>query len=270
MHTLAIIADTHTNQKTGLNLPSKQLDEGDGWAACKIQKWLFHTFEDCLEQIDKKKQGTLIGCAAGDIVDIDEKDRTLQMVSRNPSVAVEGAQKIIAPFAQMCEKVYFVRGTEAHVGKSGWAEDLVASDFDNAEVCPTTGRKAWWHLPLILDGVTMDISHHPSTNGGGRPMNTQSAIDRLASDTVFKYANSGDKPPALVIRAHVHHYLDSRDAFITRAIICPSFSLLGAYARRLNINEAASVGCVLIYCDRGQYMVEPILYQPKRAQWVKP
>lgn len=270
MHTLACFADTHTNQKTGLNVPNKQLDEGDGWAACAIQRWLFNTFEDCLNQIEKRKKGKLIGLLNGDIVDIDEKDRTLQMVSRNPEIAVDGAQEVLAPFVQMCKSVYFVRGTEAHVGKSGWAEGLVANNFDNAAKCEETGRKTWWHLPLELEGVRMDISHHPSGNGGGRPMNSQGAVDRLASDALFKYANSGEKPPDLVIRAHIHHYLDSRDAFLTRAIILPSFCLLGAYTRRLNINEAARVGCVLVYCDRGRYEIEPILYEPKRAQWVKP
>jgi hypothetical protein len=116
----------------------------------------------------------------------------------------------------------------------------------------------------------MDIGHHPPSSGGGRPMNSQGVADRLAADTMFAYANAGEVPPNLVLRGHLHRYVDSRDAFKTRGIIVPSFSLLTAFTRRLGINDNPKIGCLLIYCDRGEYEVEPILYSPKRTTWQKP
>jgi hypothetical protein len=269
MKTVVLIADTHTNHKVGLNIPTRQLDEGDTWGACKIQRWLFNTFGDFMEQTDKLKKGELIGVVTGDFIDIDEKDRTHQIISRDQADAVIGAQNVLEPFANMCESVYFIRGTEAHVGKSAWAEELVASDFDNAVVCPDTKKKSWWHLPLEVEKVQMDIAHHPASNGGGRPMNSLSPVSRLATDTLFQYANAKERLPNLVIRAHIHRYADSRDAFSVRGIILPPLCLLGAFARRLGINETPQVGGLLIFCENGEYEVKPILYQPKRSRWIK-
>ena len=269
MKTLVLYADTHTNHKIGLNKPTTNLDDGDSWAACKIQRWLYDSYMSSLDYIHKHKEGDVIGVVDGDFVEVDEKQRTNQLISRNKADAVKSAQEVLEPLANLCRRIYFVRGTEAHVGKSCEYEELVADDFKNVVKCEDTGNKSWWHLPLELDGVTMDIGHHPKGGGGGRPMNSQSVVMRLASDTLFDYANNKLEVPDIVLRAHLHHYLDSGNAFAVRAIMLPSMCLLGAFAHRLGINEAPQVGCVMIYCDRGKYEVEPLLYQPERVKWVK-
>lgn len=269
MHTIAVISDLHTNHKMGLNKPEVDLEEGDKWKACGLQKTLFHTWEDCLGKIKKKKKGKLIGVLNGDIVDVDTKNRTGQIISHNPKVAISGAVSILEPFADMCKEIYFVKGTEAHVGESAWVEDTIAENFTNAQTCPDTNSKGWWFLPLEIDGVKMDIAHHPKGGTGGRPMNSQSSIDRLASDTLFEYANQRLPLPDLVIRSHIHQFKDSRDAFAVRAITTPAFCFLGAYARRLGINSEPGVGCVLIYVDGGGYEIEPIIYSPKRPEWIR-
>jgi hypothetical protein len=269
MTSVVILADTHSNHKMGLNPPEITLEEGDTWGACEIQKITWNSYMDCIEKV-KKIKGEKIGIVNGDYIDIDEKNRTNQIISRDEATISSIGGDVIDPLARLCKKMYFVRGTEAHVGKGGAAEELIASDFTNAVVCPETKKKSWWYLPLEVEGVRMDIAHHPQTNGGGRPFNTQGAIDRLASDTLFMYANRGDKPPDLVIRSHIHRYLDSRDAFRVRAIITPPFTLLGAFARRLGINDEPQLGAIAIHCSGGKYEVEPILYQPRRTVWVRP
>lgn len=269
MQTIVIISDLHANHKFGLNKPEVKLDESDKWQACEIQKTLFRTWEDCLEKIENKRRGKLTGIINGDLADIDAKQRTQQIISRNNAVVIQAARELLEPFANMCDVMYATKGTEAHVGDSAWIEDQIMQDYDNAVTCPETSRKAWWFLPLEVEGVKMDIAHHPKGGGGGRPQNSQSMIDRLASDTLFEYANQKVILPDLVIRSHIHQYKDSRDAFAVRAITTPAFCFLGAYARRLGINSEPGVGCVLIYVDGGKYHVEPILYKPRRPQWVQ-
>ena len=269
MISLVILADTHSNHKMGLNPPQVTLEEGDSWGACEIQKRTWASYMDLLGKV-KKIKGVKIGLVNGDYIDIDEKNRTNQIISRDEATITTIGSEVIDPLAKLCKKMYFVRGTEAHVGKGGSAEELIASDFDNAVVCPDTKKKSWWHLLLDLDGVRFDIAHHPQSGGSGRPMNTQSAIDRLASDTLFNYANRGEQPPDLVIRSHIHKYLDSQNAFRVRAIITPPFTLLGAFARRLGISDEPQLGAIVIHCSGGTYEVEPILYQPRRPQWTRP
>jgi hypothetical protein len=167
----------------------------------------------------------------------------------------------------MCKGVYTVRGTAAHVGEQAKAEEAFASNFDNTIRNPETDNASWWHLPLEMDGVRMDIAHHPKGAGSGRPMNSQSGIDRIASDTLFNYANDGEVPPHLVIRSHLHGYRDSRDAFRTRAIITPAMCMLTSYTYRLGINIANPIGAILIYCDAGKYHVEPLTYPVRKPEW---
>jgi hypothetical protein len=269
MQTIAFFADTHCNHKYGLNLPTVDLDEGDQWKACELQRALYHTFEDCIGKVKKKKRGKLTTVLVGDVVELDAKGRTHQIITRNIETAVRGAISVLEPLAQISNKMYFVKGTEAHVGESGFSEASVAGNFDNAIPDPATKQPAWWHLLLDVDGVRMDIAHHPRGGSGGRPQNSQAVVDRLASDTLFEYANDGLEIPNLVIRAHIHQYKDSHDAFRVRAFIVPPFRYIEAYTRRIGITMQARVGCVLVYCDKGQYEIEPIIYEPKRPQWVK-
>ena len=114
----------------------------------------------------------------------------------------------------------------------------------------------------------MDIAHHPKTGPGGRPMNKQNGILRIASDSVFEYANEGQPLPKLVIRSHLHGYRDSLDAFRVRAIITPAMSLLTANTHRIGINASEPIGGLLITCHEGKYHVEPLLTKVRKQSWM--
>jgi hypothetical protein len=227
---------------------------------------LFHTFNDILKKVEEKKRGDLYAVLNGDIIELDAKDRSLQLISKSQEEAISYGVEVFEPLMQMCKGAWVVRGTEAHVGKQAQAEEAFAKNFDNV-IRDETGRASRWHLPLELDGVRMDIAHHPRGAGSGRPMNKMGGIMRIASDALFDYANDGEAPPHLVIRSHLHGYKDSHDAFRTRAIITPAMSLLTSYAYRIGINVSNPVGAILIYCHEGKYHVEPLLYPVRKAQW---
>jgi hypothetical protein len=264
--TLLVISDSHTNSTVGLAKPTIQLDDGDQVSASTARRWLWWTYTDILKQAKEKARGDLYGIINGDVIEGDAKKRSLQVITRNPEEILTIATETWEPFFDMCKGVWVTRGTEAHTGKSAHYEEAFAGNFENTMRDEETGRASWWYLPLEFDGVRMDIAHHPRA-GSGRPMNSQSGIDRVASDTLFTYANDGEVPPHLVIRSHLHGYRDSRDAFRTRAIITPAMSLLTSYVYRIGINVSMPVGAILIYCHEGQYHVEPLLYPVRKATW---
>jgi hypothetical protein len=264
-----VISDTHCNSTVGLSKPTVGLDDGDQVSANTARRWLFWTFTDIIDKIKQKARGELYMVCNGDIIETDAKDRSLQLISKNQEEAISYGVEVFEPLMQMCKGVYVVRGTEAHVGKQAQAEEAFAKNFTNVIRSNETGNASRYWLPLELDGVRMDIAHHPRA-GSGRPMNSQSGIDRVASDTLFNYANDGEVPPHLVIRSHLHGYRDSRDAFRTRAIITPAMSLLTSYVYRIGINVSQPVGAIIIYCDEGKYHVEPLLYPVRKAQWEIP
>jgi hypothetical protein len=267
LKTLLIVSDTHSNSTVGLAKPLLQLDDGDQIHASTARRWLFHTFEDILKQAKEKQRGELYGVINGDAVELDAKSRTLQLISKNQEEAISMACEVFEPFFQMCKGVYVMRGTEAHVGQSAQAEEAFAQNFDNTIKSEETGNYSRYFLPLVFDGVRMDICHHPRGGGSGRPMNSQGGIDRIASDTLFGYANEGEPVPDVVIRSHLHAYRDSHNAFKTRAIITPAMSLLTSYTHRIGINVSQPVGAILIYADKGRYHVEPLTYPVRKPQW---
>jgi hypothetical protein len=250
----------------GLAQPTVNLDDGDQVSAGTARRWLYWTYTDILAKVKEKARGELYGLINGDVIESDAKNRSWQTITRNPEEIRTMAIETFEPFFAMCRGVWVTRGTEAHTGKSAHYEETFAANFTNTMRDEETGRASWWYLPLELDGVRMDIAHHPRA-GSGRPMNSQSGIDRVASDTLFTYANDGEVPPQLVIRSHLHGYRDSRDAFRTRAIITPAMSLLTSYVYRIGINVSQPVGAIMIYCDKGRYFVEPLLYPVRKQAW---
>jgi hypothetical protein len=270
LKTLLIVSDTHSNSTVGLAKPSIQLDDGDKVSASIPRRWLFHTFEDILDRTKKRAieyRSELYGLINGDAVELDSKDRSLQVITRNQTEAVKTASEVFEPMFAMCRGVYVMRGTEAHVGKQAQAEEALAQNFTNTIRNEETGNYSRDWLQLEFDGVRMDICHHPKGAGSGRPMNSQSGIDRIASDTLFMYANDGQVPPHLVIRSHLHGYKDSRDAFRTRAIITPAMSLLTGFTHRIGINMSEPIGAILIHCHEGKYHVEPLTYPVRKPTW---
>jgi hypothetical protein len=265
--TLLVISDSHCNSTVGLSKPTVGLDDGDKVSANVARRWLFWTFNDILDKVKQKQRGDLYTLLNGDVIETDAKDRSLQLISKNQEEAISYGVEVFEPLMQISKGVYVVRGTEAHAGKQAQAEEAFAKNFDNVIRDSETGNASRWYLPLEIDGVRMDIAHHPRGAGSGRPMNKMGGIMRIASDALFDYANDGEVPPHLVIRSHLHGYKDSYDAFRTRAIITPAMSLLTAYTYRIGINMSNPVGAILIFCHEGKYHVEPLLYPVRKATW---
>ena len=262
-----IHSDTHINSTVGLCYPGYELDDGNAVQLSKFQRFLWTSWNETLDKIDKIRQGELITAFNGDLCEGDIHKRSGQIITRNKADIVGMTTKVIEPVCQSSDKVYFGKGTPAHSGGNAELETLVAKNFDNTVKDKDTGSSTWWHLPLQLEKVRFDIMHHPRSNGGGRPMNSQGAVDRLAADTLFMYANNGDTPPDFVIRSHIHHHLDSHDAFRTRAIITPAWSLLTEYGYRIGLSMQADFGCIVIIVDGDQAQVIPLLHKMKGKKW---
>lgn len=244
-----------------------EIGDGDSISAGTLRRWVWHTWEDILEEVDKERRGEMWSVFNGDTVEADYKQRSAQLISRDVNKIAIMAHDVFAPVMQMSAGGFFIRGTEAHVGPNATVEESFAGLFDNTQKNPETNKYTWWHLPLVLDGVRFDIMHHPQGGSGGRPQNSQTVVDRLASDTLFRAANEGTEIPDVVIRSHLHGYKDSGGAFRIRGIVTPALCLLSAYGYRIGLSHDGELGCVLIYCDAGRFYVKPILRKPRIQQW---
>ena len=265
MKTLAIFSDGHTNSLFGLAKPAVKLDNGDDVIAGATRQFIYKTYMDILDEVEKRKRGKLYSVLNGDMGEGDYKERTTTLITKDKARIVGYMNDVYDPIFQMSKGVWVVRGTEAHVGCNGELEEAMASNFKNT--IKDDDLFSWKSLFLNLEGVTLDIMHHPPSNGGGRPMNRGAIVDRLASDTLFQYANNGEIAPRIVVRSHLHGFMDSDGVFWTRGIITPPLSLLTPFNFRSGINRENSLGCVLIHCHNGEYEIEPIVKKARKPQW---
>ena len=256
--TLVVTSDHHIASTVGLIHPGAELDDGGTYKMSRGQGFLWASWQDSLEQIDKLKQGDLTVVFNGDIIEGDDKGRSNQVISKNKADTTRWAGEILDPLVKMATTAKFIRGTEAHTGKSQELEKQIADDF-SAELLP-----AW---QVVIDGVRLDIAHHPPFSGGGKPATRQNKINGLAADSLLTYARMEVQPPHLVIRSHVHLWMDSYDAQPVRAITTAAWTLKTHYIERLEPVALAHIGALMVICDRGQYEVRKLDYKPKGFKW---
>ena len=260
--TIVIVSDSHIGSSVGLCKPAAALDDGGTYGLSARQSFLWRSYEDFLARVERER-ADVYTVWNGDIGEGDYKNRSTQVISRNKSTITRWMSDIFEPLANLSAVRFVTRGTEAHVGASAELEEGFADDID-ATPEPATGASSWYWLPLEVEGVCLDIRHQPTGGGGaGQPQNSQSVVDRLASRTLFSYANLGRRPPDIVVCSHLHHWLDSRDAFRTRAIITPCWTLKTGYVWRVvDPVQPSDIGGVMIRVSAGHYEIEPFRYQP--------
>lgn len=263
MKKILVISDTHINSTVALCKPSVQLDDGQEVKISRAQRWFWDNWLDLLERVDRFKPDNLI--INGDALEGDAKKRSLQLISRNPATIVNIASETLEPLVSKVPAVLFVKGTVAHGGKSGNLEESLAKDFDNSV---KSGKNySHWSLNLIADGVRITAAHH--TNMGGLPWTRGNAANALAARVMFQYSQDREQPPDIVLRGHVHRWGDSYDAYRTRAIVTPCWSLATEHTHQIAPDTLPECGAVFISCDAGKYEVEKIKYEPKGRVWVK-
>lgn len=259
-----LIADTHINGKTALCPPDVIDDDGDIHQQNLIQKWLWHTWNKCLDdikEITKNLYRTVI--FDGDIVDLDSKNRSHQIISRNPSVIMRMADPVLMPLIDFADRTFFVRGTEAHVGKSGYIEEMLAERY-HAEKDKDFGTYSWWQLRAEFSGVKFDVAHHNSL--GGLAYTYPNNMNRLVQITRLHYMDWEEKPPDVIVRAHMHRFVDTGKTFSTRGVSLPCWQFQNAYLYRIRKeNDMPHIGACIFICDNGKKELIDLLYRPKRS-----
>jgi len=193
------------------------------------------------------------GILAGDIVDIDAKDRSHQHWTKNKTAIQNAAIETIEPLATMCEWLYFVRGTGAHEGLSSESLEAVAGDFDNTVPTPD-GKASWWLLRQTFSKVRVHVQHHTTMSRLWRA--AKNAANTLAHDVMEDYMMMEQPPPHLIFAAHVHRTADSWDNYKTRTIILPAWQLATDNVYRIGGgNRMADIGLVVVLIEGEHYEV---------------
>ena len=281
---IAVTSDQHAGSTIALCPARIDLDDGGAYVASTAQRWLWGHWEGYWEWVARlrERHGTSItGKGSRRVADLyavfngdlteGYHHGTTQILTANPTAQAAVVDAIMrVPLSLGLDKLFFVRGTEAHVGKSAAYEERVATGLqkDGRDVigCPDTGTASWWHLRMCVDGVRLDFAHHGRI--GTRPWTKGNVVLNLAAQIFYDHAANGEPHPHIAVRSHFHQHFDTYDAHPTRVIQTPAWQLATAHVHRIATESIADVGGVAIVIEDGRAEVHNYVHRPARgAVW---
>lgn len=261
---LVVAGDPHPGSTLAVCPPEGvRLDDGGTYHPSKIQEWLWWAWTDALamaEQRRKEAKAALWVVLNGDLMEGDHHG-TSQIISKNPEAQSYVAGRVFGVVKDLKpERLFVVRGTEAHVGGSGSAEESLARSL-GAERDTETRNWSRWHLRLDIHGFLNDFQHHG--RAGSRVWTEMSVAASLALQIYLEHARLGLRHPDIAWRSHTHKRYDSHDAHPTRVIGVPSFQVKTSHVHKVAPESIGHVGMyhALFHRDRPP-AIWPQLYLP--------
>lgn len=267
---IAVTSDQHCGSTVALCPPKVTLDDGGEYHASKAQHWLWDRWQaywQRVAEVQREVGGDLWQVFNGDAVEGHHHGLT-HLIANNPNAQAAVWTKLVAvPLGLSPSKLFFVRGTEAHVGKEGSSEEKIADGLwrDKRPIVrdPDTGMASWWHLRMDVQGVRLDFTHHGRT--GQREHTRASNATLHAHDIFLSHAKNGERHPDLCIRSHYHRFNDSHDAAPTRVVTIGAWQLKTGHVHKIAADTIADIGGAIIVVRDGTYTVEKVCYKPSRG-----
>ncbi len=265
-------ADWHCNSVVGLCPPGFKRDSGQGVVLSKPQEALWEGwlgYKTVIQQVRfRLKPDKTWGAADGDSCDMNTHDGA-GLCSHVRSDVPKMATQTYAPWAEMFDRFWVIRGTEAHGGGQGELEETFATQI-GAVPDAVLDHNSWWHLKLDIAGVKFSVAHHPAT-AGYLPYTRRPAVLRLANIEAWSYEDNQDELPDVILRAHTHAYNRTPVGMRPMVVQLPAWQLGTSYMHRKGSYQNVPVGGCWFLCEDGRvvdYDVE--LYWPeRRGYWTE-
>lgn len=250
-----------------------RLDDGGYYRPSRLNLWLWERREltwGKLARLREEHGARGVVVCNGDLFDGNHHGTT-QILSGNPEAQHYVATRMADAWERFQpERVYIVRGTDAHVGEAASAEEGFAKGLTGRLPVvrdPDTHLWSYWTLNARFHGRLGNWAHH--TNVGGLPWTAPGTINRLAFRIWTEAAMRQWPIPDLAFRAHAHatlaggRLLDSYDNYPTRALLVPSWQAKTGYAHKRVTEAVTTFGVVATLIQpNGDYQVFPFLTQP--------
>lgn len=206
---VVVISDTHVGCRLGLCHPSGALlDDGGVYQPSAVQRKVWAMWEEFWgEWVPRVTHGQPFAVVHnGDCIDGVHHGSTTQW-SHNLNDQGLHAYKVLKPVVEACEgRYYHIRGTEAHVGKSGVEEERTARQL--GAIPNEEGQHARYELWLRVGDRLCHFLHHI-----GVTSSAQHEASAVNAELTALYADSGrwgHEPPMVVVRSHRHRCSEVR------------------------------------------------------------
>jgi len=205
---LVVISDLHCGCQIGL-CPSEGADRDSGgrYKPSTVQRkiwrhWL-QFWDEWVPHITKGEPYDLV--INGDLID-GRHHGTISQLSQNLTIQARIAERILKPRVDavhaMGRRVFIIRGTEAHGGKSGEQEDALAYRLN--AVHNEFGQWARYDLWIKVGQGLVNILHHIGTTGSSAYEST--AVHKELVEAFQEAGRWKNRPPDMVVRSHRHRF----------------------------------------------------------------
>ncbi len=242
INNLIVISDLHCGCRLGLCPPDPvPLDDGGTYHASKLQlkvwKWWREFWDKWVPKVCHGEPYAVL--VNGDSLDGVHHGSTTQ-ISNNLADQAVVAYAALKPVREKAQRFFMVRGTEAHVGKSGVEEERLARLLQ-AEP-DREGRHARHEVWIRVGKGLCHILHHIGTTGSAQ-YESSGPMSELAAE----YAEAGrerSRPPDVVVRSHRH--------------------------RNIEVRVPTAIGYGIVFCTTGWQLKTPFTYRLAGARVSSP
>lgn len=200
---IIVISDTHSGCGLALCPPKVRLIDKGTYQASTFQRKLWDRWgefrKEWIPRVTRKQPFILVH--NGDAVDGRHHGTTSQ-VSHNLEDQAQIGYEVLAPLVEQAEAYYHIRGTEAHVGPSGEAEESLARRL--GAISDDQGNSARWELWLDLYGHLCHFSHHIGVTGSSSYEAT--AVGKEMVENYVESGRWGERAAQVTVRSHRHRY----------------------------------------------------------------
>ena len=250
-----LVSDTHIGCRLGL-CPEKgvPLDEGF-YHPSRAQKIVWKWWEEFWRWVEHTTNGEPYSVVFnGDALDGVHHSSVTQW-SHNMEDQRRAAQMVLGPIAKKAARYYHIRGTEAHVGKSGQDEEALGKAL--GAIPNEDGQHARWDLWLRSGPYLGHYTHHIA--GVHSPMSEATGIHAELVQAFVEAGRWGDEPPDYVARSHRHRQYEVR--FATQkgyalGVISPAWQLKTPFTHKITgarMTQPQFGGVILVAGDDQLY-----------------
>lgn len=268
---LWVLGDLHCGSTVGLCGPEPvELDDGGSHTPSAAQQWLYRNWIRFRDRALASK-GDADACGLlllGDLVDGDHHG-TWQIISRDPAVQTWVLKRVMTPLLELSpHEVVVIRGTAAHTGQNGSAEEAfarwMAKEGVRVAKDPNTRMLSWYNYRAEILGHRLDAMHHSTM--GQRGWTKGNVVLNNAADIFFEHAARGERHPDIALRGHCHRWFDTHDAHPTRLVQNAAWQLATGWAHQKVPGKLADIGGAILTFEAGRPIeIERVLFTPERA-----
>lgn len=261
---LVVVSDLHCGCRLGLYNAEDPVscDDGGILEPSNLQVKLWDMWSEFwgtwVPRLTKKEPYSVL--VNGDAVDGVHHGSTTQM-SQNLADQEEIAFRVLEPLLKRCEgRLYIIRGTEAHSGKSGVDEERLARRL---KARPAAGKYARSDLWIRVGKGLVHCLHHIGTAGSLAYETTgpQKEIEQVYVES----ARWNNEIADMTVRSHRHRFVETR--FLTYKGLATSTTTAGwqlktpfAYRVAGARNTEPQIGGTIIRCDDREIYTLPQIW----------